>query len=597
MLSFNPRKNEYKNPFGAVSTGQQISFTFPINKAISLFSVSLILRKDNIIKNIQMRYLGEEGEENLFVCGFSLDKEGIYYYRFEIYTQEGTIFVGKGRDSKALIGDWLPEWQLTVFENSFSTPEWIKGGIIYHIFPDRFQRIEDKKRPKRGVFKSWYQMLSIGDQTGYRADDFYGGNIKGVIDKIPYLKSLGITAIYFSPIFESSSNHRYDTGDYFKIDDLFGTEEEFKNLLSIAKKEGISIILDGVFNHTGADSIYFNKFNHYNSLGAYQSKESKYYDWFTFYDWPDKYECWWGVTVVPTISRKAKGFQEMIVEKNGVIDKWTSLGVSGWRLDVVDELSSDFVEEIRKSCKKIDKDTLVIGEVWEDASTKESYGEKRKYLLGKQLDGVMNYPFKDAIIELVKDGKVESFINTIYEICENYPKCVLDVCMTLLGSHDTIRIINELSVVNKPKTKFSRSIYRLSPEQYKKGKDRLKIASIIQYILPGVPTIYYGDETGMQGFEDPMNRSTFPITGGDLDLVEHYNKLGKFRQKHNQMLVNSGIELYFRGNLLHILRGSLHLIVNLSGAIISLDYVVKDEITGEEHQFIQSEQAIVFLEK
>lgn len=597
MLLFNSRNIEYKKPFGAVRAGENVCIKFPVNKSISLVGVSLILRQENIVKNIQLRFLGDEKDSNVFVGGFSPKSEGIYFYRFEIYTLEGTIFVGKGRDGSALIGDWLPEWQLTVYQASFKTPEWIKGGIIYHIFPDRFCRIEDGKRPARGVFKSWYQMLSIGDQRGYCADDFYGGNINGVISKLPYLKSLGITAIYFSPIFESSSNHRYDTGDYFRIDPLFGDEEQFRILIEKAKELGIGIILDGVFNHTGADSLYFNKFGNYKTIGAYQSKDSKYYDWYTFSDWPDEYDCWWGVTVVPSIRRNAKAYQEMIVGESGVIDKWTKMGVKGWRLDVVDELSSDFVSSIYKAGKSISSEILVIGEVWEDASVKESYGEKRKYVFGEQLDGVMNYPFMSAILDLLKMKHTECFINTVYDICENYPKCILDTCMTLLDSHDTVRAITALGVVNAPKTKFARSIYRLSPDEYKRGKKLLKMASLIQYVLPGVPTVYYGDETGMQGYEDPMNRATFPVSGGDPEIISHYCSLGSFRLKFKDILVKSGINIFSLDKVLHIIRGKLHTVVNLSEETFALGSFVKNQLNGEMVKLLKKENAIVFLDE
>ncbi|MDD4120279.1 MAG: glycoside hydrolase family 13 protein [Clostridia bacterium] len=596
MLSFDSRKTEYKKPFGAVSERELISIKFPINKSISIIGLSLVLRKETFIRNIPLKFLGEDKEDNIFVCGFSADNPGIYYYRFEIYTYEGTIFVGRGRDGRALIGDWLPEWQLTVFKCDFKTPEWIKGGIIYHIFADRFCRKEDEKRPVRGIFKSWYQNLSIGDQNGYRADDFYGGNIKGIISRLSYLKSLGVNSIYLSPIFESSSNHRYDTGDYFKIDPLFGDENEFKDLIENCKRLDIGIILDGVFNHTGSDSLYFNKLNHYPSIGAYQSKLSPYYDWYTFYEWPDLYECWWGVTVVPTIKRNSTEFQNLIAGKGGVIEKWTKIGVKGWRLDVVDELSSLFVEKIRKSCKDNGDEVSVIGEVWEDASTKESYGEKRKYVLGSQLDGVMNYPFRNSIIELLKEKHVESFINSVYDICENYPKCVLNSCMTLLGSHDTIRIITELGVSNPPKTKFSRSIYRLNPEEYKRGKDLLKIASIIQYVLPGVPSIYYGDEAGMQGFEDPMNRGTFPTTGGDIDIVSHYRNLGDLRKRYKNCLINSDISIRSEGKVLYIDRGNLKTVVNLSENSLNLPKYLKNELDGRVLNELPKDTAIVYLE-
>ena len=531
MLKFDSRNITYKTPFGAVATHQRVHLLFPVDKAIGAVGVGLVLRAEKTWK-FDMHFAGSEGEYDNYKIEFILPSAGVYYYRFEIVTEKGIVFVGKDESGKAIVGDWLPEWQLTCYDNSYVTPNWLKGGVIYHIFPDRFNRVEDNVRPVKGPFKQWNEPLTIVDPDGvYRANDFYGGNARGVMAKLPYLQELGVTCIYFSPVFESYSNHRYDTADYTKIDRLFGSEQDFKALIDEAEKYGISIILDGVFNHTGADSIYFNKFDTYPEKGAYQSKDSKYYDWFTFQEFPDVYDCWWGCTVVPTVSRKAKSFQDFITGEGGVIDKWTRLGVKGWRLDVVDELSTPFVRAIRESAKRVSSEIAVIGEVWEDASTKESYGEKRTYFLGKELDGVMNYPFRTAIINalLQKDGI--AFKNAVYDIMENYPKCALDCCMGLIGTHDTIRILNVLAEVKIPATKKEKLDYVLTKEEYDRGVRRVKLASSLQFFLPGVPTVYYGDEIGMDGFEDPVNRRPYAWDNPNLELLEHYKMLGKIHKE------------------------------------------------------------------
>lgn len=594
-LYYNSRNTLYKKPFGAAETDQSISIVFPIESEEQVLGVSMFVRSDEYNNKFLMQSSYDaKAKKYKFYCDFSLNQEGVYFYRFEIYTKDATLFVGKNIDGRAILGEWLPEWQLTVFHKSFQTPDWIKGGLIYHIFPDRFARISDEIKLERGIQRSWYQELSITDADGkYYANDFYGGNIKGVLSKLDYLEKLGVTAIYFSPIFASASNHRYDTGDYFKIDPLFGTEAEFRKLIKEAKKCGISIILDGVFNHTGADSEYFNKFGNYNSVGAYQSNYSKYYDWYTFYHYPDSYDCWWGVTICPTIARDAKGFQEMIAGPGGVIEKWTSMGVRGWRLDVVDEISDDFVVQIRNTCKKFG-DVIVIGEVWEDASTKVSYGEKRKYLYGHELDGVMNYPFKKAIIKLILGGSLQEFINEIYLIAENYPKRALDCCMTLLGTHDTNRIINVLSEVVPPETKNERLRYRLKEEDYKKGRARLYLASLIQYFLPGVATVYYGDEVGIQGFEDPINRRPFPQNGGDPILVEHYIKLGQIRKQYKKEF-SGDFSITIKDGLLVIGRENIKAYINLTKNKVYIKEQ-KDIYSGKPKKSISSNDFAVFYE-
>ncbi len=531
MLKFDSRNAQFKSPFGAVATDRRVQLFFPVHNSLKATGVLFVLRGKEE-KKLNMTLVGNDGEYDKYSLDFSVPVAGVYYYRFEIVTDNGYLFVGRGEGGKAVMGDWLPEWQLTVFDKSYTTPEWLKGGVIYQIFPDRFYRVEDGVRPVKGPFKAWDEELTIIDPDGlYRANDFYGGNALGVMEKLPYLKELGVTAIYFCPIFKSFSNHRYDTADYTQIDPLFGSEEDFKELIERAKEYGIGIILDGVFNHTGADSIYFNKFGTFEEKGAYQSKDSRYYDWFTFTEFPDEYDCWWGITVVPTVSRNAREFQDFIAGEGGIIDKWTKFGVKGWRLDVVDELSTPFVRALRKAVKRNSDEVAIIGEVWEDASTKESYGEKRSYFFGEELDAVMNYPFRTAIIDLIKNKDTKAFKEDVLTIMENYPKQSLDCCMSLVGTHDTVRIINELAEVVTPPTKAERLAFRLTKEEYEKGIRRVKMASALQFFLPGVPSVYYGDEIGMQGFEDPINRHTFNWDNINEELLKHYQNLGALRKE------------------------------------------------------------------
>ena len=469
MVLFNSRDTKYKKPFGAVATGEVVEITFPVSQKIKASEVYLIIRNHKAQK-LHLNKIAEENGYDIFNINFNLNKAGIYFYRFEIKVEEGLKFVGKDKGCKAKIEDWLPEWQLTVYDEKFKTPDFIKGGIIYHIFVDRFAKAGETVKPRYGVSKDWSEDITIADNDGrYRANDFYGGNFQGIISKLDYLKSLNVTMLYLSPIFESSSNHRYDTGDYFKIDSVLGTEEDFKELIKKAKEKGIYIMLDGVFNHTGSDSVYFNKDNHYSSVGAYQGKESPYYNWYTFLNDKD-YLSWWGIKNVPTIRWDALGFQDMIAGQNGVLEKWTKLGVVGWRLDVVDELSIPFVKKIREKIKELSEDNLIIGEVWEDATTKESYGQLREYFLGNELDGVMNYPFKESIISFMKTRDIDAFILRVMDIIDNYPKAALDVSMSLLSTHDTIRIINALSEDDiKGLDKKGRKEKLLTEKEYNKG--------------------------------------------------------------------------------------------------------------------------------
>ncbi|MBQ7861565.1 MAG: glycoside hydrolase family 13 protein, partial [Clostridia bacterium] len=342
---------------------------------------------------------------------------------------------------------------------------------------------------------------------------------------------LGVTCIYLNPIFESQSNHRYDTSDYSEIDPLLGTEKDFERLCKKAGEYGISIILDGVFSHTGDDSIYFNKYGRYKNLGAFQSKESEYYDWYKFIEYPNEYHSWWGISILPEIKEESPSFIKFIAGEKGIAQKWLKAGARGWRLDVADELPDVFLDEFRKAVKAENPEALVLGEVWEDASNKFSYGERRRYFGGKQLDSVMNYPFAEAIISFLRSGKVEGFSDKILAILENYPKCCIDVLMNHIGTHDTMRVITALAGEScEYRDRQWQSEHFLSEKQYQFGVKLLKLASVIQFTLPGVPCIYYGDEAGMEGYKDPFNRKFYPWGNENRELLAHYKNLGRLRK-------------------------------------------------------------------
>ncbi len=550
----------YKTPFGAVSTAQRVSLRIRVRADVGAKGAAVFFRKHTHFFSYTCIETNRTQTFTEYACEFILDREGVYYYRFEVYTDYGVRFCGKGENGQALFGDWLPEWQLSVYKDSFSTPDEFKGGVVYQIFCDRFCKKGESPLPRYGTVKKWTDEVGETDEQGvYRADDFFGGNFAGIESKLDYLCSLGVTHLYLSPIFESNSNHRYDTADYSHVEPMLGGEEGFLSLLRKAKEKGIGILLDGVFNHTGSDSVYFNKEGHYPSVGAYQSTTSPYSSWYTFYDFPDEYRCWWGIPCVPTVSRNAVGFQKEIEEN--VLKKWTKAGVSGWRLDVADELSDAFLDGIRRAVKETNENAVVIGEVWEDASTKESYGEERRYFQGEQLDGVMNYVFQDAVIRYLLDGDATAFCSSVWLLAENYPAKSLDCCLTLLDSHDTFRILTALSGAVPPETKEARRRYRLSQEEYERGKKRLFLAACLQYFLPGVPSLYYGDEIGLEGFEDPFNRRPYPWGQEDTEILTHYQKLGSLRKKYRSLFLGMP-RLWANGTAVTMQRGSLRLTVD-----------------------------------
>lgn len=544
-MNFNSRKIECKSPYGAVKCGEKLSLHFPIASWVSVDKMFVFIRLGDVSTPVEMRFEKSENGFSVYTADYVFDAAGIYYYRFEMRNRDGVWYYGRGENGESVCGENLPEWQLTVYKSTYKTPDFAKGNIIYHIFVDRFNRADGvKTKRKYRLHESFSESPEVVSADGkYYADDFFGGNFNGIREKLDYLEELGVGIIYLSPIFKAYSNHRYDTGDYLKVDELLGTEDDFKRLLDAAHEKGMKIILDGVFNHSGADSLYFNKFGTYDSLGAYQSKSSPYYDWYYFKKFPDEYACWWGCDNVPDLNKSNKDYRALVFGKNGVVEKWQKLGADGWRLDVVDELPIDFVNLLIKKIKSVNKDALVIGEVWEDASTKVSYGELRPYLLGDQLDGTMNYPFMNAIIAYVRDGDEKFFKDTVQSILENYPKETVYCLMNSLGTHDTVRIINALSDVRAHGwSKTHKLGYKLPDSEYEKAKKKLYLASVLQFTLPGIPSIFYGDEAGLQGFDDPINRRPYPWGSEDKEILDHYKKLGRIRRE-NRAVFSGGFNM------------------------------------------------------
>lgn len=313
-------------------------------------------------------------------------KPGLVYYSFAINDRHSLMYYGAESGEGRLYNSDAPWYRITVYYEAFSVPAWFGRGVAYQIFPDRFfsgsgafERAKYHLRMGRNIklHQNWHEPVEYQPGPGeadYAPTDFFGGDIEGIIQKLPYLKALGITCIYLNPIFESRSNHRYDTADYFRLDPMLGLSCDFKRLCESAAEFGIRIVLDGVFSHTGADSVYFNKYGAYPNDGACQSKQSRYYGWYTFYEWPNIYKSWWGFKSLPEVDETNADYGEFICGESGVINHWMDQGAAGWRLDMADELPDHFIKRIRQRVKAERQDAVLIGDVWEDASTKVSMG-------------------------------------------------------------------------------------------------------------------------------------------------------------------------------------------------------------------------------
>ena len=535
------QNSDLRQPFGAVSIGTKVKIRLWTSKKCLAY-INLINFYNNQIE-IQMNEIGWSGSINNWIYEIEVDTHdsiGLIYYYFRVNYYGQDIIYGNNIEALGGIGQvYFNEpvsYQITVYSKN-NVPDWYKQGIIYQIFVDRFFNGQEEGKvlnPKKNTFiyGNWDDNpMYIKDMDGNIVRwDFYGGNLLGVKKKLEYIKSLGVSVIYFNPIFDSPSCHKYDTGDYEKLDPMFGDEEIFKDLCNESEKIGIKIILDGVFSHTGSDSKYFNKFGNYNSLGAYQSLQSPYYMWYRFNDYPDLYEAWWGFSNMPNIDELNPSYLDYIIrDDNSIVEKWIRLGASGWRLDVADELPDEFIKILKKKLKEVEKDSVLIGEVWEDASNKVSYSRKREYLFGNELDSVTNYPLRQIILDLVRNyiGN-KSFIRRYLSLKENYPKEYFYSTMNMLGNHDTERVLTMLN----------------------NSVELLKEAVAIQMTLPGVPLIYYGDEAGLTGGKDPSNRKSYPWGKENDEILEFYKTITAIRVAEDALKIGEIKFLDFNNGVL-----------------------------------------------
>lgn len=474
------------------------------------------------------------------------DCSGLFYYEFLFLRGADTLFTNTANNVDfALSRKSAGCFRMLVYADSYSAPEWFSGGIMYHVFVDRFKRGEGdiSLREDALINEDWDE--GIPQYVKKQGDPlvnnmFFGGNLWGVIEELGYLSSLGVTVIYLSPIFKAYSNHKYDTGNYFEIDEMFGGESAFVALIKKAREYGIRIILDGVFNHTGDDSLYFDKYGKYGGVGAYSNSNSPFREWFSFRKYPEEYESWWGIKILPKLNHECDECREYFVGDGGVLQKYVKMGIGGWRLDVADELSDRFLYDMRKIVKNASNDeAILIGEVWENAADKIAYGRRRRYFRGGQLDSVMNYPLRNGILGFIQNADAMMLADTLKNIYSSYPKSVCDSLMNLLGTHDTERILTILgqSEQDRMTDEFEDNDVlahkKMSPERYDAAVKLLKVAATIQYTVYGVPSVFYGDEAGLEGYHDPFCRKPYPWKKQNKDLLGYYRRLGQLRRNYD----------------------------------------------------------------
>jgi len=533
----------------AFSSCDDSVFRFYIPRTLGTTKLSVFIFNESMEESLLLdaEWIDIDSDSDVFELNAKLSI-GLCFFYLELITCYGKIYGFRENANHIYFTKENSgcKFQLTVSDFKHSKPDEFYGGIIYQIFVDRFAKHGEPIK-KEGAFLASYEH-GIPEYPEYpgaelKNNTFYGGNLYGVIDKLDYICSLGANIIYLCPIFESPSNHKYDTADYMNVDKMFGGEEALKSLISEAHERKMKIILDGVFNHTGDDSVYFNKYGTYDTLGAYQSKDSKFYDWYEFKDYPNTYTCWWNISILPRINTQKQSCSDFFVGEGGVVEKYSKLGVDGFRLDVADELSDVFIEKIKSRLEYSRPGSILYGEVWEDASNKIAYSTRKRYYLGSELDGVMNYPLRRGIIDFILHQKTESLEYALTEVLENAPRRIRDVQMNLLGTHDTKRIITVLGGDEAQGLSNSDLVSkRMNKTTYILAKHRLLMAYAILATLPGIPSVFYGDEVGIEGYGDPFNRMPYPWGDEDKEILDFYRKIGIIR-RGNMVYCDGDFEL------------------------------------------------------
>lgn len=535
QILFNSKKAEYKSPFGCLKVGEVAKISLQIPDCCDCREATLtIADEEGFSLSVTMTKGERTPPYTRYTTAFTLPHAGLYFYHFKIKTGKTVFSLYKRGDGTNMEEGDL--WQISCLAESFTTPKDFRGAIYYQIFPDRFYKSALVGATKKATDFVLHENerdipVYLPDEKGEILNcDFFGGNLRGIREKLPYLASLSVNVIYLNPIFEAYSNHRYDTADYLRIDPLLGTEEDFTALCDEAHALGMKVILDGVFSHTGADSRYFDKKNRYGG-GAYHHPTSPYRAWYQFEEYPHKYTSWWGIDTLPATCELCPSYLDFIIEgEDSVIAHWLRAGADGFRLDVADELPDEFIARLSRRVKEIKPSAIVIGEVWEDASNKISYGVRRKYFTGGELDATMNYPFRDGILGFLRgNDSAHDLAHRVMTICENYPKEVIPCLMNSLSTHDTPRILTLLSDAPTPDSREGRAHAHLTEEERERAKRKLFAALFLQFTLPGSPCIYYGDEAGLEGHEDPFNRRFFPWGDEDEQILAFTKELARLR--------------------------------------------------------------------
>ena len=577
-ILFDSRQEQYKAPFGTLRAGNSCVLHMDVPESSSATSVTLVMENCDEQPCCEFTFEKERvsGVYTTWRCEFTMQERGLYFYWFRIGKRDGSFrLFRQGDQTNMEAGE---KWQLSIIPQDFTVPDYARGAVMYQIMPDRFFKVGECDLTDK-LCPFWVHE-NLSDTPQYTADaegnwcnDFYGGNLQGIRAKLSYLHTLGVGVLYLNPIFMAYSNHRYDTADYKRIDPMLGTADDFAALCRDAHALEMRVILDGVFSHTGSNSVYFDAkgiFGH----GAVSDSNSPYRAWYRFRHYPDDYDAWWNMPTLPNIEELSESYVNYIIEDDdSVLAHWLNLGADGFRLDVVDELPDEFVRKLKKRLRELKPDALLIGEVWEDASNKRAYGVSRRYFVDGELDSVMNYPWQKGIVAFVRGEDDGSALGEgIMRLAENYPPEVLACVMNLLSTHDTMRILTVLGgEYHASKAEWATA--RLSPEARALAVRRLHTAAFLQFMLPGMASIYYGDEVGMVGGADPFCRRYYPWSAGDESLRSFYAALCRVKNE-TQALKTGDVRVTEAGN------GRLSFVRKTENQVVEV-YVNQSEVGWE----------------
>lgn len=566
-LHFDSRDWKHKYPFGAAPAGTEMQFSLdgePTFGAVTLViekrrlegpqevldyaevaRVPLVRKRDGAIEHWRGTY--RFADIGVFGYYFLVDNGGAQYVYGNnadpIYWTRELGSNGLGAVAQFTPNRHIRHFRQTIFRGDYRVPDWAADTVFYYIFPERFRNGDRNNDPMPGprsfhdtsveVHKNWldkpWRPHSGDGSDDIHGNDFFGGDLAGIIDKLDYIRDLGANALYLTPIFSAASNHKYDTADYRNIDPHFGTNAEFEKLTREAKRRGIRVILDTSLNHSGSDSIYFDRYAKYPGLGAFDGgkvqRDSPYADWYRFDG--GGYQGWAGAKDLPELNKASPSFREFAFgAPDSVMNLWLDRGASGWRMDVAPWIPDDFWRAWRRAVKAHRPDALTIAETQFEAS---------KFFLGDEFDSTMNYVFRNAVQDYANGVDARVAYRSIELMRELYPPQAFYAAMNLLSTHDSARALYEFGWHGDNDV----------PATIALAKQRLRLAAFFQMTFPGAPAVFYGDEVGVTGGEDPYNRVTYPWTdlGGkpDSELLADYKKLIKLRNE-NPVLRHGSIE-------------------------------------------------------